>query len=342
MKTKSKKSKSITARTKTKAGYLKSKCPSCRNDFRHVSEHRISCIRKKIEEGQPDKFFIPNTCESYEKKCDMCFLILTKKHFKKHETKDCRVLTLRKMFENGDINFDEFKEIVESIRKTNYLKSRCKYCTKRVIDKNMPKHLKTCNGFKKYKKLFGRLQKNKEHWTCERYNMIKKRVYKSMEVYYMRKAEFDEKKNIRFVEKLEEQRNQINPNRSNGLPPISIKKDIDYYLPKQIQDRINFNVSNLNIKTLKVSSSSQKQPSLSNEEFQKQYKEAMWKNDWQRFEGFKIFQRNPGYILHHQNKTIQKEFTIVYTSELDGSNIQTKHFTRGNNMHFTDLDTFEI
>ena len=340
MKIKSKKNKSSFNRSVTDAGYLMSRCSSCGKEFRHLSSHRVSCVPKKVEENQPEKFFFPNDIRPHEKKCDMCFMILTKRNFKRHATKDCKVLRLIQMYENGEIDFDRLMFLVEPIRKKNYLRDRCIYCLRRLFDKNMPKHLSNCEGFKQYKKFKNCYHFKKPNKTCQRFEKIKKILYKSKEKYHKRKAEFEEKKVKRFVEKLEEQRNQINPNRSNGLPPISIKKDIDYYLPKQLQDRINVDDSKLHIQALKVSSS-QKQPTLSNEEFQKQYNEAMWKNEWNRFKGFKIFQRNPGYIQHHQNKTEQIEFTVVYTSELDGSNIETRHYDFTNKNKFKEMKNDE-
>ena len=137
MKVKSKKKKSSFIRSVTDAGYLMSRCPSCGKEFRHLSAHRVSCIPKKVEEDQPEKFFLPNDIRPHEKRCDMCFLILLKRNFKRHTTKDCKVLPLIQLYENGEIDLDRLIYLVEPIRERNYFKNRCIYCLRRFFDKKI-------------------------------------------------------------------------------------------------------------------------------------------------------------------------------------------------------------
>jgi hypothetical protein len=225
------------------------------------------------------------------------------------------------MFENGDIDFETMAENVTCIRKLNYEKDRCNFCHRRIIPHNMTNHQDyNCKVADEYRTFIRFRHLGVRYTLCRRYEIIQKLRFKNKEQFEEKRIKFEEKKNKIFEKTLEEERNRINPGRSKeDLPPISIRKDPEHYVPIALQERMDIEMD------YEIVRGKRKLPTLSDEEFRKEYHKSLWKREHERLRGFKLFQR-PGFIYEHEDKRKDKQITIVNTS-LDGSNGVFRHVT---------------
>ncbi len=125
------------------------KCPSCDKFFVHLKKHSFSCIPKKLENDECDRVKFINHPRAHETKCTACLTITTTDNYGKHK-KRCKGFKIECDFLQNKITFEMMEELLAQIRKKNLNKSQCIYCYRRVSNKLLKSHLKTCETKKDY------------------------------------------------------------------------------------------------------------------------------------------------------------------------------------------------
>lgn len=305
MRSKCRKSKNTKyKRQKSKSGYQKHQCPSCEKFFVKLKRHFNSCIPKKTEENLSEKYYLIDQPRDHEEKCGFCCDILPKHNFKRHLFKTCKSIPLRNKFENDEISYAYMWEQLLPIREKNSFKGMCNFCLRRFKNGNMNKHFKKCKNRKDYIKFRNFYDKKIITRETLRFNELQKDKYKMRQELEKRKQLFQDKNALEFERRLREERENF-----------------------AIQNTILFNCSK-NLPTarkLRTTSLNEYIP-IELEQFKMDYRKCLRDYDLKKLNPIKYKKRNPAYIDDCEELSQIKEFSVVYTSDYDGSIQGVKHF----------------